>query len=194
VSLRIRQIKGDWWLDKDLQTGLTADQREFYVGLWQIADDAGYLEWDPVRIGAALYPFRASGRRERQIAQWAEALMTLDRESPHRLVLPCGHARVPKMPGHQRLAGESKQVRTVLRKHQECLLPRVPASPRESPLIPDTERNGRGTVEGERDGTVVALAPEGAARAPSEFRSKVPPPPSTHAVLEAARKTKSASR
>ena len=39
--MRIRQIKPSWWLDKDLQTRLSADAREFYIGLWMLADDAG---------------------------------------------------------------------------------------------------------------------------------------------------------
>lgn len=192
MSLRIRQIKGDWWLDKELQMRLTADQREFYVGLWQVADDAGYMEWDPVRIGAALYPFRTPARRERQIEEWSEVLRNLSPESPHLVVLPCGHARVPKMPGHQRLGTESKQVKTVLRRHQECLIPRIPATPRGQPQVPASERNDERGTEGERGGTVVAPAPDGAAQRDSEFRRKVPPP-SPHRILEAARKTRSAS-
>ena len=62
---RIRQIKPSWFLDKDLRRGTTADAREFYIGLWMLADDAGYLEWDPERIGAELYPFDPIAKRER---------------------------------------------------------------------------------------------------------------------------------
>ena len=153
MSLRIRQIKGDWWLDKDLHTRLSADVREFYIGLWMAADDAGYLDWDPVRIGAELYPFRTSAKRERQIAEWGALLAELDPEDPHLRIYPCGHARVPKMPGHQRLAAETKQVRTVLKRHMTCPAP-IPAGSRGSPPISTVERNGterKGMPAGARD-------------------------------------------
>ena len=155
VSLRIRQLKPDWWLDKDLQTRLSADVREFYIGLWMVADDAGYFDWNPVRIGAELYPYRTAHRREKQIAEWAELLATLDADEPHLVVFECGHARVPKMPAHQRLAAETKQVKTVLKKHLHCprgsagirgdLAPErgegIPARSRVSPPLSTVERN-----------------------------------------------------
>ena len=167
MSLRIRQIKGDWWLDKALQTRLTADQREFYVGLWMVADDEGWIDWDPVRIGAELYPFRTPARRERQIVEWAEILEKLDPKAPHLVRKPCGHAVVPKMSGHQRLAADAKRVRSVFKKHLEC--PRVPAGtsgvaendepadPRVSPPLSTLVGNGK-----ERNGNR-ARSPEGAA-------------------------------
>lgn len=113
--MRIRQIKPSWWLDKDLRTRLTADAREFYIGLWQLADDAGFLEWDVVRIAAELYPY-GTGRngildgdpisqREVDVAAWGKQLMELDAGDPHLVLYACGHARVPKMQGHQRVGG-----------------------------------------------------------------------------------------
>lgn len=102
---RIRQIKPSWFLDKALRKGTTADCREFYIGLWMLADDAGYLVWDEERIAAELYPFDQIARRERNVAKWATVLERLDPDDPHLVVWDCGHARVPKMPGHQRIAG-----------------------------------------------------------------------------------------
>jgi hypothetical protein len=102
---RIRQIKPSWFLDKDLRRGTTADAREFYIGLWMLADDAGYLAWDVERIGAELYPFDPITRRERNVEKWAAVLERLDPAEPHLIVWDCGHGRVPKMVKHQRIAG-----------------------------------------------------------------------------------------
>jgi len=127
--VRIRQIKPAWWLDKDLRLRLTADAREFYIGLWQLADDGGYLEWDVVRIAAELYPYGTGGsglfdadvitQREAAVAAWAKQLLELDAGDPHLVIYDCGHARVPKMPGHQKLGG--RPVYTVREAHaRQC--------------------------------------------------------------------------
>lgn len=113
--MRIRQIKPSWFLDKELRRGVTADAREFYIGLWMVADDAGWIVWDVERIAAELYPYGSEKRREQNVAKWADALERLDPDEPHLVVWTCGHARVPKMPGHQRIAG--KQAFTVARVH-----------------------------------------------------------------------------
>ena len=103
--MRIRQIKPSYWLDKDLHVSLTAGQREFYIGLWMLADDGGGLEWDVTRIGAELYPYRSVRRRERDVTVAATALAELAPDAPHLLILDCGHARVPKLVDHQRFGG-----------------------------------------------------------------------------------------
>lgn len=176
MGLRIRQIKPDYWLDRDLATRLDAAAREFYIGLWMAADDAGFLEWDVVKLGAILYPFRSPDDREVDIATWADQLRALDPDDPHLIVLECGrHARVPKMPGHQRLAGDTKQVKTQMREHQNrCESSRIPAGPRESspsraPV--GTERNGRRGTE--RNDSPPAPPPDGAAGGRGTFRAKV---------------------
>lgn len=102
---RIRQIKPSWFLDKVLRRGTTADAREFYIGLWMLADDAGWLEWDVERIAAELYPYDPVAKREQAIERWAATLETLVPADPHLVVMTCGHARVPHMPKHQRIAG-----------------------------------------------------------------------------------------
>lgn len=131
---RIRQIKPSWFLDKQLRRGTTADAREFYIGLWMLADDAGYLVWDEERIAAELYPYDNVGPRERNVARWAAVLETLDPEHPHLVVWTCGHARVPKMQGHQRIAG--KQTFAVGERHRA--LCRDIVSRREPPVAIDS--------------------------------------------------------
>lgn len=143
--MRIRSIKPAWWSDHDLQTRLTAAEREFYIGLWQQADDAGWLSWDVHRIGAELYPYRSAKTRAAFIEAAAEKLAGLDPDAPHLFIEKCGHARVPKMPLHQHQSG--KPVYTVLNEHGKCpkpLPPQIPAEPRGEPPTPAVSRHGNG--------------------------------------------------
>lgn len=113
--MRIRQIKPSWWLDKTLRRRSSAEVREFYIGLWMLADDAGWLEWDVTRIAAELYPYGVcSGGlfdgdpvedRETAVAGYAVALAALQPADPHLVIHPCGHAQVPKIVAHQRFGG-----------------------------------------------------------------------------------------
>lgn len=128
--MRIRQIKPSWWLDKELRRRLSAEAREFYIGLWMVADDAGWLEWDIERIGAELYPYDQVARREKAVRNYAGALERLDADHPHLVIHPCGHAQVPKMPGHQRNTGKVSV--TVSDKHKRCL---VATSGHREPLV-----------------------------------------------------------
>ena len=89
-------IRPAYWTDADLHTRLTADVREFYIGLWMEADDAGYVEWDAIRIGADLYPYRGLAWRKTNIPKWVALL------DPHVQVLDCGkHLVIPNIPKHQ---------------------------------------------------------------------------------------------
>ena len=153
--MRIRQIKPSWWLDKDLRTRLDANAREFYIGLWMLADDDGWLDWDVTRIAAELYPYGVNGAslfahdpieaREQAVADWAQALVALCPNSPHLVILDCGHARVPKIVLHQRFGGRA--VYTVKDAHaRACARLRADAPG-------GTVGNGIGTVGGgARDG------------------------------------------
>lgn len=182
--MRIRQIKPSWFLDKELRRGVNADAREFYVGLWMIADDAGWFTWDVERIAAELYPYETTNRREKNVWRWSQALALLNEQSPHLRVYTCGHAQVPKMPAHQRIAGK-QAVTTRDKHHLECrnadsyMWLTVATHPGEPTLATDSRNRlrkevgkevGNGT---ERNGTPSrARAPEGAAR--SEWQSRVP--------------------
>jgi hypothetical protein len=99
--MRIRQVRPEFWSDETLAV-LPDSARLFYVGLWNIADDAGWLEWQPKRIGALLYPYRTARRREADIAIWSHKLV----ESGRLQLLACGCAEIPTLPRHQRVAGK----------------------------------------------------------------------------------------
>jgi hypothetical protein len=167
---RIRQIKPSWFLDKELRRGTSADAREFYIGLWMLADDGGYLTWDIERIAAELYPYDGVSRRERLVATWADSLATLNAEEPHLILYSCGHAAVPKMPAHQRIAG--KRSTSVKEAHGMCRssvrlnrLPIANLSTEAGEPIVATDSHGREHGR-ERNGTVGVE--------PTEFQKKVP--------------------
>ena len=126
--MRIRQVKPEFWKDSKLAE-LTEGARLFYVGTWQLADDAGWLRWSVPDIAAELYPFEGRKARERRVERHATALVTLGRLHMH----DCGHAQVPKMPTHQHLAGTTRRVLTVVEEHNKRC---IPATPRDSPRLP----------------------------------------------------------
>ena len=167
---RIRQIKPSWFLDKELRRGTSADAREFYIGLWMLADDGGYLTWDIERIAAELYPYDGVSRRERLVALWADSLATLNPENPHLVLYSCGHASVPKMAAHQRIAG--KRSVSVKEAHGMCRssvrLNRLPIDKLSTGVgEPTLATDSHGRENGrERNGTVGV--------APTEFQEKVP--------------------
>jgi hypothetical protein len=111
--MRIRAVRPDFWQDDTL--GHLADAvRLFYIGLWCVADDAGWLEWKPAQLGAALYPYRNAASRVRSIEAWGEVLTETGRVVRH----PCGCAFIPTLTKHQRAGGNpSYQYRDKHKRH-----------------------------------------------------------------------------
>jgi hypothetical protein len=129
-------IRPAYWTDADLHTRLSADVREFYIGLWMLADDAGYVDWDPVRIGADLYPYRGLAWRSRNIPRWIEAL------GPHVRMLDCGrHLLVPNLEKHQNPPRPSYPNR---RAHEKCARRAVAPDPMWGHVGPSAGREGKG--------------------------------------------------
>lgn len=114
--MRIRAVRPDFWSD-DTIGQLSDSVRLFYVGLWCVADDAGWLEWKPSQLGATLYPYRPMVSRERNVEAWGIAL-----ETAGRLVrYPCGCAHIPTLAKHQRLGGTpTYQYRDKHRRHMNA--------------------------------------------------------------------------
>jgi hypothetical protein len=101
VSRRIRQVRREFWSDS--LVGRWPDGlRLFYIGLWCVADDDGYLEWDVPSIAADLYRYRSTTKREADVAKWLSELV-----SSGRLVRQsCGrHGWLPTLTGHQVVGG-----------------------------------------------------------------------------------------
>ena len=56
MKLHNRQIKASFWTDTDMIRNFTLEERLFYIGLWQLADDSGCLENDPYAFKLFLFP------------------------------------------------------------------------------------------------------------------------------------------
>jgi hypothetical protein len=56
MKLHNRQIKASFWTDTDMIRNFTLEERLFYIGLWQLADDSGCIENDPYAFKLFLFP------------------------------------------------------------------------------------------------------------------------------------------
>lgn len=117
--MRVRMIRPAYWTDADLHTRLNADAREFYIGLWMEADDAGYVAWDVDRIGADMYAYRPLGWRRTHIARFVEALGV----NGHIRLLDCGrHLVIPNLTKYQ---SPPKPSFPNKRAHEGCMVGQV---------------------------------------------------------------------
>ncbi len=108
--MRIRQVRPEFWTDERLAS-LPDAVRLFYIGLWGVADDLGWMRWEPMRIGALLYPYRSPRRRDKDITTWSVMLTEIDRLVIHE----CGCANIPTLPKHQIIGGRKSE--TEYRRH-----------------------------------------------------------------------------
>lgn len=159
-AMRIRQIRPDFWQDE--RVGAWSDgQRLFYVGLWNICDDAGYFVYSPSRIAVMLYPYESRRSREEKVARF---LAALEEEGRIRRFEGCAHALVPTLARYQVVGGRKSLV--VSEAHRACGQTR-PDAARFGQTVrdwPDTS-GGNVTVGNvtERNGTAEsAAAPQGA--------------------------------
>lgn len=171
--MRIRQVRPEFWQDEEVASwpeGL----RLFYIGLWNVADDAGYFEVNAPRISRDLYGYEPRAKRERRVTDRIAQLV----QSGHVKLLVvehggttyrCGHAVIPSLARHQKVGGNPAF--TFKDRHVKCAV-EVQTRPDKSP---GNVRLGNGTLGNG------ARAPEGAAP-PTEFRRRVPEPPNLRAV------------
>lgn len=120
--MRIRQVKPEFFKDGTVAK-LSIAGRLTYIGLWMLADDAGWLRLDEPSIALELFGYETRARREKIVAAVVAELLELERI----VAFECGHARIPTFRDHQRFAGSTKQVFTIEKEHGKC--PRVPAVP-----------------------------------------------------------------
>lgn len=100
LVMRIRQVRPEFFSDPVVGR-LSPDARLTYIGLWCIADDAGWLDWDPEHIAAMLSPYESVRVRTARMEKAAEALVASGRVILH----DCGHAQIPTLQAHQRIGG-----------------------------------------------------------------------------------------
>lgn len=77
LTMRGRYLMREFWSDSDLFLRMSADEREFYIGLWMLADDAGWMPRDVPAIGAALYRYVDRAPREENVRRWLDRLRDL---------------------------------------------------------------------------------------------------------------------
>ncbi len=147
MRLHNRQIKATFWTDTDLIQHLTREQRMFYVGLWQLADDSGCLFDDPFAFKIQLYPGDMDITPE-VLAEWRDRLASLGKLMPYRA------------DGKQCLYLKS------FRKHQTLRSPAGPTVPLPSWIewIPSQEQRRSGKYEVSEpcgDRTVTVATPYG---------------------------------
>lgn len=103
--MRIRQIRPEFFTDPVTGT-MTPPVQMTYIGLWCVADDAGWLTWDVPQLGALLYPYKSVPVRERLFSASATVLVDLGRV----VIEPCGCAYLPKLSDHQKIGGNKSTV------------------------------------------------------------------------------------
>jgi hypothetical protein len=111
--MRIRQIRPEFFTDP-VTAHLPPVVRLTYIGLWCVADDAGYLVWDVAQIGALLSPYMSVRGREKLVTSAGDVLA-----DKGRLVFyECGCALLPKLANHQKIGGnKSFPIRDLHRVH-----------------------------------------------------------------------------
>jgi len=93
---------------------LPPEVRLTYMGLWCLADDAGYFEWEPVQLAAQLYVHAMPDARLEAVSRHLDALL----EASRIRRLECGvHGLVPTLPDYRIKGGE--QLYTVKKRHDK---------------------------------------------------------------------------
>lgn len=160
-------IRPAYWTDADLHTRLTAEVREFYIGLWMLADDAGYVSWDVDRVGAEMYPYVPHTERVANLRAW---LVELGED--HARLLDCGrHVLVPNLSKNQ---SPPKPSYPNQKAHGECLrrhmAPVGASGDQMAPAGTSTGREGKG--RGLNGGAAAPFENDGE----TEFQRLVPRP------------------
>lgn len=90
-------MRPEFWTDSTVAT-MPDSARLLYIGLWCVADDAGYLDWDMESIGMTLLGYRSPAIRRRVIEASAKTLVDARRV----ILLDCGkHAHIPTLPQYR---------------------------------------------------------------------------------------------
>ena len=109
--MRVRLVRPEFWSDSKM-AALPVAVRLTYMGLWCLADDGGYLEWDAKAIAADLYRYDSPRRRETAIIDHLDKLLEAGRV---RLLACRKHAVIPSLPQHRIKGGQA--IFTVQKKH-----------------------------------------------------------------------------
>jgi len=157
---RIRTIKPDFWTDEKI-VELEFHERLLFIGLWNFADDQGYLDYSPRRIKMQIFP-GDDVDISRALARLLEASLLEAFDGPTGIVLWITHWK-----RHQRVSNPAleRYVRADLRKRASLDESSVAlASPLEDSVVLGKGREGKGR---EFSSAEVASPPEDPAPEPT---------------------------
>jgi hypothetical protein len=158
---RTRLFRPAFFTDK-LIASLPAWTQLTYVGLWTLADDAGYFERRPEEIALALFGHTRPATRERRVAAALELLVEKERVR----WLDCGeHGVIPTLPEHGVMRGGNHSYNVKAKHDEACALTlfRARQAPMTREYVPGTNksRSGSGSVSGSGSGSESDAPPRG---------------------------------
>lgn len=134
--MRARLVRPEFWSDSKVAP-MADSVRLFYIGLWCIADDAGYFEVDLQSIGMILL----AGRRPDQRIKTGEAALRVLVDAGRVQLLACGiHGLIPTIPRH-RVQGGNQSFATQKVHQEDCTDQSVPVRTR--PDRPSSKRESK---------------------------------------------------
>lgn len=159
LEMRGRYIQREFWGDTELHTRATAEVREFYIGLWMLADDAGWLPRDLAGIGASLYRFEGLEMRNAHVRAHLERLQALGKVRSLRckcLFLPAV-ARYPRAgkPNTQHFKTHQKHSNTASKETNRI---QKDLNPSPVPSLPDPSPRRRAREAAPRGGRMTQIA------------------------------------
>ncbi|HEY6568575.1 MAG TPA: hypothetical protein VI341_13750 [Actinomycetota bacterium] len=81
----------EFWQDAEIQIDLSDSERWTLVGLWMLADDGGFLDWDLRYIGSQLYNHEDRAEREQKVTDHLAAIVRAKKAKK----FACGHVFLP---------------------------------------------------------------------------------------------------
>lgn len=123
--MRARLVRPGYWEDATIGK-LPVRTRLTYIGLWGVADDAGFFEWKVDEIAAALFRFESSTTREKALTGDLERLVAAGRI---RRFEDCNHGLIPTLVDH-RIAGGNQNERIKKAHIARCTDKYVPVPPK----------------------------------------------------------------
>lgn len=133
-------MRPEFWSDA-LVAAMPPAVRLFYVGLWCVADDYGWLRWNETEIAALLFPYESPKKRVRDVSGWATVLT----DSGRLVLYRCGCGCIPTLPRHQVNGGKKSATNRDKHLNGGHSNDRIQAVPevRDFPLLGNgKERNG----------------------------------------------------
>ena len=167
LTMRGRYLMREYWADSDLFLRLTAAEREFYIGLWMLADDDGWLPRDVPGIGAAVYQYLDRGPREALVTENLAKLARMGKVKSLRCCL-----RLPSVTRYPRAGKKSTAHHKDHQTHSKGFDGNLKPPPNGFEHI-QTDLKSSPVPSSSLPDVAPAKAPDGVG-ASTEFQSKVP--------------------